>query len=144
MMTIRKFVYAALLAVTSLNFAPSLASAQEAAHGKFTLTHDVHWGYATLPAGEYEFSFDPNGTSRMLALNKLSAPRTGFLLPVFDLEDAKSSDTSVLRLESTPAGSYVSEMLLPQFGMAVHFAAPPHSTERQVATAVTAATAAVQ
>ena len=66
MTSIRKFAYAALLAFTALNFAPSLASAQEPARGKFTLTHDVHWGNASVPAGDYRFSFDPDGASRML------------------------------------------------------------------------------
>jgi hypothetical protein len=53
MTLIRKFAYATLLALTALNFAPSLASAQEPARGKFTLTHEVHWGDAKVPAGDY-------------------------------------------------------------------------------------------
>src|ERR1700693_4231670 len=79
MTSIRKFAYAALLAFTALNFAPSLASAQEPARGHFTLTHEVHWGNAKVPAGDYEFSFDPNGTARMLSLSKLSGARAGYL-----------------------------------------------------------------
>ena len=71
MTSIRNFVYAALLAATALNFAPSLASAQEAASGKFTLTHEVHLGNATLAAGDYAFSFDPDNGTRMLTLSKL-------------------------------------------------------------------------
>ena len=59
MTSIRKFAYATLLAFTTLNFAPSLASAQEA-RGKFTLTHDVYFGSIKVSAGEYEFSFDPD------------------------------------------------------------------------------------
>ena len=59
MTTIRKFVYAAVLAATAMNFAPSLAAAQEPAHGKFTLKHNVNWSNAVVPAGDYEFSYDP-------------------------------------------------------------------------------------
>ena len=61
MKNIRNYVYAAILAASALNFSPTLASAQEATRGKFTLTHEVHLGNAKLSAGEYEFSFDPNG-----------------------------------------------------------------------------------
>ena len=59
MTTVRKFVYAALLAVTAMSFTPSPAAAQEPAHGKFTLTHNVNWGSAVVPAGDYEFSYYP-------------------------------------------------------------------------------------
>ena len=52
MNTVRKFVYAALLVAAALHFAPSSAAAEEPAHGKFTLKHDVNWGNAVVPAGE--------------------------------------------------------------------------------------------
>src|ERR1700690_3559412 len=60
MTSIRRFVYAAALTLTAFSFAPSLASAQEA-RGRFVLTHEVHWQKTLLPAGEYEFSFRPDG-----------------------------------------------------------------------------------
>jgi hypothetical protein len=139
MTSIRKFAYAALLAFTALNCAPSLASAQEPARGRFTLTHEVHWGNAKIPAGDYEFSFDPNGTSRLLSLGKLNGARTRYLLMVPSTEDAKASDLSRLILETTAAGSYVSAMQLPEFGMTLHFTVPSHATERQIAKAATTA-----
>ena len=82
MTTIRKFVYAALLAVTAMNFAPSLAAAQEPAHGKFTLKHNVNWGNAVVPAGDYEFSYDPYQSKPVLTLSKLSGTRAGYMLLV--------------------------------------------------------------
>lgn len=42
MKSIRKLAYAAVLTVSALNFAPSLASAQDEG-GRFTLAHNVHW-----------------------------------------------------------------------------------------------------
>jgi hypothetical protein len=143
MKTIRNYVYAAMLAGTALNFAPSLASAQESAKGKFTLTHDAHLGNATLAAGDYAFSFDPDNGSRMLNLSKLSGARTGYMVLVTDTEDSKPSDQSRLILEATPDGSYVSAMQLPEFGMTLHFSVPPH-TERQIAKAATTAAASGQ
>ncbi len=144
MTSIRNFAYATLLAFTALNFAPSLASAQEPARGKFTLTHEVHWGNAKVPAGDYEFSFDPNGTSRMLTLSKLSGRRAGYMLLVPTMEQTKSSDLSRLVLEATPDGSYVSAMQLPKFGMTLLFNVPSHTTERQIAKAATTAAASGQ
>jgi hypothetical protein len=144
MKTIRNYVYAALLAASALNFAPTMASAQEAAKGKFTLTHEAHLGNATLAAGEYAFSFDPDNGTRMLSINKLSGARTGYMVLVSDTEDSKPSDQNRLILESTTDGSYVSAMQLPEFGMTLRFTVPSHSTERQIAKAGTTATASGQ
>ena len=60
MKSIRKFAYAAVLTLSALNFAPSLASAQDEG-GKFTLPHEVLWQNAVVPAGEYRFSLQPMG-----------------------------------------------------------------------------------
>ena len=144
MTTIRKFAYAALLAVTSLNFAPSLASAQEPAHGKFTLSHDVLWDNARVPAGDYAFSFDPDNVSPVLSLSKLSGARAGFILLVPATEDTKASGGSRLVLESSPEGSYVSAMELPDSGMTLIFKAPTHGAEKQMAKAGTSAAASGQ
>lgn len=135
MKNIRNYVYAAILAASALNFSPTPASAQEPARGKFTLTHEVHLGGAKLPAGEYEFSFDPDSGSRMLNLSKISGNLTRYLVLVPDTEEAKPSDRSRLVLESTPDGSFVSAMQLPEFGMSLHFTVPSHTTERQIAKA---------
>ena len=146
MKTIRNYVYAAILAATALNFAPTLASAQEPAHGKFTLTHDVRWGIAKIPAGEYAFSFDPTSGSRMLTLSKLSGARTGYMVLVPDTDESKPSDVSRLMLETTPEGTFVSAMQLPEFGMTLRFAVPSHATsaERQIAKAGTTTAASGQ
>jgi hypothetical protein len=144
MKTIRNYMYAALLAATALNFSPALASAQEAAKGKFTLTHEAHLGNATLAAGDYAFSYDPNSGTRTLTISKMSGARTGYMVLVSDTEDSKASDMSRLILESTTDGSYVSAMQLPEFGMTLRFTVPPHTTERQIAKAGTTAAASGQ
>jgi hypothetical protein len=144
MTSIRKFAYAALLAFTTLNLAPSLASAQETARGKFTLSHEVHWGNAKVPAGDYEFSYDPEGNARLLSLSKRNGDRTGYLLIVASTEEAKASDLSRLILETKSGGSYVSALQLPEFGMTLHFSVPSHATERQIAKAATTVAASGQ
>jgi hypothetical protein len=143
MTTIRKFAFATLLAVTSLNFAPNLASAQERAHGNFTLAHEVHWQNALVPAGDYRFSLDSDGVAGVLTLSKLSGARTGFMFMVRGTDDAKPTDRSRLVLETTPEGSYVSAMQLPEFGMTLNFAVPSAAPEKQMAKVATTTTLAL-
>lgn len=141
MFSIRKFIYASLLAFSVLSFAPSLVSAQETARGKFTLTHEVRWGNAKLPAGDYEFLYDPDAASRMLSLSKVSGTPTRYLLMVPVADDVKPSNLNRLVLEATPAGAYVSALQLPEFGMTLHFAAPPHAATKELAKAGNTASA---
>lgn len=142
MTTFRKFVYAALLAATSLTFTPSLASAQERAHGNFTLTHDVRWQSALVPAGDYRFSLDSDGASGMLTLTKLSGSRTGFMFMVHDTNESKPSGINQLILKTTTDGSYVSAMQLPEFGVTLNFAVPLKVAEKQLAKVAVNATLA--
>jgi hypothetical protein len=138
MSSIRRFVYATLLACSTLSITPNLASAQEPASGRFTLPHDVRWQNAFVPAGDYRFSYDPGSGLGVLTLTKVSGTRTGFMLVVRDEDEAKSTDLSRLILQKTPAGSYVESMQLPEFGMTLHFSVPSSTTEKQMARAVTA------
>ena len=133
MTSIRKFAYATLLAAASLNFVPTLASAQEKAHGNFTLTHDVHWQSALVPAGDYRFTLESDGVGGVLTLSKISGARTGFLLMVHDTDETKPSDHSRLLLEATPEGTYVRAMQLPEFGMTLNFAVPLQTVEKVAA-----------
>lgn len=144
MTSIRKFVYAALLAATALTCAPTLASGQEAARGTFTLAHDVHFGNARLVAGTYAFSYDPTSVTPMLNLSKTTGARARYMVLVPSTGDSRPSDVSRLLLEQTPEGSYVSALQLPQLGMTLFFTVPSHPAdkERQMAKAVTAASAA--
>ena len=142
MKSIRKFAYATLLALTTVSFTPSLASAQDA-HGSFTLEHDVHWEKAFVPAGTYRFSYESQGPAGLLLLRKISGPGAGYLVYVRDIEESKPTDVDQLLLQSTPGGSYVSTMQLPQFGMTFRFVVPP-TAEKQIASAATPATASVR
>jgi hypothetical protein len=128
MKSIRKFVYTAVLVLSALNFAPSLASAQDAA-GTFTLTHEVRWQNAIVPAGKYRFTLASSGPSAMLTLSKVNGRGAGFMMLVTDAEASQPSDLSQLVMVSRPSGSFVSTMQLPEFGMTLHFAVPPETRE---------------
>jgi hypothetical protein len=137
MQSIRRFTYAVVLFLSALNFAPSLASAQDAS-GTFTLTHEVRWQKTVVPAGTYHFTVGTSGPSELLVLNRISGKGKGFLLMVTDTEASQPSDSSRLVLVSGPGGSFVSAMDLPEFGVTLHFAVP--TATREVARALPVAT----
>lgn len=128
MNSIRKVAYAAVLTLSALNFAPNTASAQEAA-GTFTLTHEVHWQNAVVPAGEYRFTVGQDGPAETLTLRKISGGAASFMLLVTNVETSQPSDLSQLVLVSRRSGSFVSTMQLPEFGMTLHFAVPAEARE---------------
>jgi hypothetical protein len=143
---IRSFAYATALAITTLNFAPSLASGQETARGTFTLSHDVRWANVSVPAGEYHFSYGSEPVARVVRLNELTPGHRSFLVLVESSEnvesaEATSADPSQLLVMTAADGTrYVSAMRLPEFGMALKFPTPSR-TLRQIARAESAAAA---
>jgi hypothetical protein len=143
--TICRFAYAAVLVLTTLNFAPSLASGQDNARGHFTLTHEVRWDDVTVPAGEYRFSIDSNDAPRVMTLSSLDHARGSFFLLVRTAEEDKPTGMSRLVLSKTNNGvSWVNAMQLPEFGVTLYFAPPSARAEKQIAKAGTIAAAAGQ
>lgn len=142
MKSIRQFTYAALLTLSALNLAPSLASAQ-LAKGSFTLTHEVRWQNAVVPAGDYRFTIEADGPGEMLTLHKISGSAASFMLLVTDVEASKPSQLSQLIVVSRASRSFVSTMQLPEFGMTLHFAVPVETRKlaQRVATPGTTQTA---
>ncbi|MGA8272013.1 MAG: hypothetical protein WB919_10695 [Candidatus Sulfotelmatobacter sp.] len=124
MKSIRKFAYAAVLTLSALNFAPSLASAQDDG-GTFTLPHEVHWQNAIVPAGDYKFTLQSMGPSEMLKLRKISGAPASFMLLVNDTATApQDSAPASLIINSKLGERYVSAMNLPMFEVTLHFATP--------------------
>jgi len=134
MNSLRKLGHAALLAASIFNFAPMIASAEEPARGRFTLTHDVRWETARVPAGEYEFAYDPDSMSPVMTITKISSPRASFMLMIPAREESQRHDLNRLVLETTPDGSYVSAMQLPESGVTLRFRVP-HAAEKLMAKA---------
>jgi hypothetical protein len=139
MKSICKFAYAVALTLSALNFAPSLASAQDAA-GTFTLTHEVHWQNAIVPGGKYRFTVGSSGSSEMLTLRNVSGGGASFMMLVVDAETSQPSDISQLVVVSRTNGSFVSTMQLPEFGMTLHFAVPAETRDVAQTAATSSAT----
>lgn len=132
MKSIRKFAYAAALTISSLNFTPATAWAQDA-RGHFVLPHEVHWQNVKVPAGDYEFSLSAEGPSEMLTLQKISGNAAGFMLVVSDTESVQSSGKSRIVLVSRGGTAFVSEMELLDLGMKLRFKVPARSSESATA-----------
>jgi len=143
MKTLRHFGYAAILAATVLNYAPSLASAEEPSRGHFKLAHEVRWENALVPAGEYAFSYDPDSISPVLTITKTDGPRASFMLMVAARDQSSTNDSNALVLESTAVGICVSTLRLPESGVTLHFRVP-RAPEKQVAKAETTSSASGQ
>ena len=143
MTSLRKLGYAVLLAASILNYAQNLAAAEEPARGRFTLTHDVRWENTSVPAGDYEFSYDPNNVSPVLTITKVSAPRASFMLMVPVREESKRMDSNRILVETSAEGSYVSALQLPESGVTLRFEAP-RAPAKQMAKAATVGVASVQ
>jgi hypothetical protein len=140
MKPIRKFVYAAVLTLSALNFAPSLAAAQDEG-GRFTLSHEVHWQKAIVPAGNYRFTLESTGPMKILTLRKLGANGTSFVMLVTETANSQRSDQSRLVIVSRSSGSFVKQMQLPEFGMTLHFVVPDGTRQIAQAAATSAASA---
>ena len=140
MKSIRRFVYAAVLTLSALNFAPSLAFAQHA-EGTFTLTHEVHWQNSIVPAGEYRFTIGASAAAEMLTLHKMSGNAASFMLLVTDVGASQTSDLSQLVVVSRAGERFVTTMQLPEFGVTLHFAVPAETRELAQTVATPGATA---
>ena len=127
----RKFVCTLVLTLGVLSLAASRGSAQEA-KGTFTLTRDVHWQGALVPAGEYHFSIEGMGLSEMLTLRKLSGSRAGFMMLIHDSQVVPTTGVAQLVLESLEGGTFVSRMDLPPFGMTLRFTVPREGANSQI------------
>jgi hypothetical protein len=140
MKAIRKFAYSAVLTLSALSFTPAPASAQDAA-GTFTLSHEVHWQTAVVPAGKYHFTLGSSGPGEMLTLRKLTGDGAGFMFLVMDIDDAQPTEPSQLVVVPRSKGSFVSAMQLPEFGVTLHFAVPAETRELAQTVATTTTTA---
>ena len=133
MTSLRKFASATVLTLGALSLIPSAASAQSA-RGSFTLSHEVHWQNAVVPAGTYNFSVESKGPSRLLTLRSLSG-HEGFMIMVNAVGSSRFSDLNRLEVVSRAGKSLVRSMDLPQFETVLHFSVPSESAEKELALA---------
>ena len=130
MKSLRKFASAAVLTLGALSLIPSAASAQSA-RGSFTLSHEVHWQNAVVPAGTYNFSLESKGPSQLLTLRSLSG-HDGFMIIVNAVGSSQFSDLNRIEVVSRGDKSFVRTMDLPQFETVLHFSVPREGAEKEL------------
>ena len=134
MKLLRKFASTAVLTLSALSLIRSPAAAQTA-NGSFTLSHDVHWQNAVVPAGTYKFSLEPKGPSGLLTLRNLGGAHEEFMILVNNIGPSRRSDLDRLVLVSRAGKSFVHTLELPKFEMTLQFTVPLDSTEKELALA---------
>jgi len=134
MKTFRKFASTAVLTLGALSLMPNLASAQSA-NGKFTLTHEVHWQNAVVPAGTYRFSLESRGPSGLLTLRTVDGEKGGFMFLVNDVASSRTSGIDQLVLVSRAGKSFVRTLELPKFETVLHFSVPTENADKEMALA---------
>ncbi len=125
-----KLAFALLFVVAALSGVD--LHAQQPIHGKFSLAQQVRWGAAVIPAGTYEFSSNTTGPSRVLLLQKVDRPATGFMVLSNSIETNVWSGPSGLTLVSQGKENFVSSIRLSQYGVVMNFPVPRES-EKQMA-----------
>jgi hypothetical protein len=117
----KSLVFAALVA----GLLPLTAGAQSPAAGKFTLPLEVHWGTATLPKGDYSFSFAPSGGSTLLFVRKEGSPSRSYMIGDVGWDEmAGTSSANRLVLGRLGDETYVKDLQLGCVGTVLHFRAP--------------------
>jgi hypothetical protein len=112
-----------VLAIGTLVAGVSSAHAQSA-NGKFTLTHDAHWGSVVLTPGVYTFSLQSSSLPAPIMVGKAGSAQIAVVLPeVVSMEKLK--DGSHLVLTRNDAGeSFVSALYLGDLGVSLHYRLP--------------------
>src|SRR5271154_6085304 len=123
MRLIRKFAFAAVLAVSIFSIQPTLAAAEDV-RGVFTLSHEVHWQNSVLRPGDYAFSIRGSGSPTLLMLRGLNGTGTNAMFLVVDVETPKPNAASSLVLVSRDGQSFVRAMDLPDYDITLRFAVP--------------------
>jgi hypothetical protein len=109
------------IALIGVCAAPAPAAAQDAYHGRFTLTHDVRWSQALLPAGEYTFSLK----STALPAQILVHGPNGFVTVMTSATDTKKNDAlSSITIERRGGMRVVSDLYLAELGIDLRYSAP--------------------
>jgi hypothetical protein len=123
-----------LLMLGALSATPTPASAQSA-QGSFTLSHEVRWQNAVVPAGTYMFSLESKNPSGLLMLRGIGGTQQGFMILVSDVRSSRGSDIDQLVLVSRAGKSFVRTLELPKFETVLQFTVPPESTDKELALA---------
>jgi hypothetical protein len=106
------------------------ASAQAAFKGSFTLTSDVRWGQANLPAGDYTFTLQSSAMPARIVVS--GANGSQFVLTSWT--DVKSIDApSNLQIVRRNGESRISQLYLADLHMILNYQVGSKSKDKELA-----------
>ena len=112
-------------------FAFSGAANAQSAKGKVTLPYEVHWGGATLPAGEYIIRMDSLHTVTMIQSAKTSQSFYTHMPVIAD----GTKDPACLIITSFQGERRVRSLNLPEYGRSLVYEPPTKAEREQLAKA---------
>jgi hypothetical protein len=110
----------ASVALAAIFASATPAAAQKAFKGSFTLTHEVRWQNAMLPAGDYTFEMKSISGPSLITLK---GPNGSRFIPALVMSE-KISEQSMLVIETRGSISAVTELRLSSVGRSLRYAAP--------------------
>jgi hypothetical protein len=105
----------------SVGFGASASQAQGIYKGSFTLTHDVRWQNATLPAGDYTFSVQSTTRSKPVLITGPAG--STFQMPLVTSETTTAGPSKLI-LEWRGDNLCVREMELNEVGLNIRYHMP--------------------
>src|SRR5580704_1060100 len=119
-----------LLSLISSVAFPSAAVAQPAIAGRFTLSGETRWGSIVLPAGEYAFGIEENGSFPLVTIFSKSGTGKGFVFPS-SVTEMGYSDKGRIALDTKDGKTVVTAVYVENLGLVLHYAA--HTTRAEMA-----------
>jgi hypothetical protein len=127
--TIRNVIKVRLFAaaVLAVGLFASAGYAQTTFSGKFTLSHEVHWGKNVLPAGQYSISMDAVGaTARVQSTDG----KLAFYTPI-PIKDGSDKGVTALSVLAYGNERFVRSLNLPERGLCLIYR-PATAAEREM------------
>jgi hypothetical protein len=106
------------------------AAAQDVCAGSFTLTQEVRWQGATLPAGDYTFSMKSVAAPSQIILH---GPNGYAFVSAIVADSDSRSDRSVMTIEHRGGQSVVRELYLAPIGRSLKYSAPKVPKDQELA-----------
>ena len=109
------------MVVGTLCLSGSVASAQSALEGKFTLPFEVHWGRVVLPAGQYSFDLASNHPPDVI---RVRGEGVNVMLIAQAVDDRPTPTDSALVLVRQGDTRIVRSLRLAPLGISLYYALP--------------------
>lgn len=135
--SVTRLLFAAVIALV----VSSIPAAAQQASGKFTLSKDVRWGSAVLPAGEYTYALQ-HETGQLLFLRSANG-ETGAIVLVKSATLVSDLEHDRIVLQRSGDDWFVSSMVISEIGQTLSFGSPGARSEAAKNGAVPAKVAAL-